>query len=108
MPSGNDPKSDLGPLISPASKERVCSLIESGKQQGAEVLLDGRDVIVPGYEKGNFVGTLTVRVVVVVVASGHSCEVIFGRSNVCWFRKICIPPMLVEGRRNCLSLHYCT
>lgn len=55
---GNDPKSDLGPLITPQAKERVCRLIESGKKEGAEVVLDGRDCVVPGYEKGNFVGAL--------------------------------------------------
>lgn len=53
---GNDPKSDIGPLISPAAKARVESLIESGVQQGAQLLLDGRGVKVPGFEKGNFVG----------------------------------------------------
>ena len=54
--SGNDPKSDLGPLITPQAKDRVCHLIESGEKDGAEVMLDGRDCVVPGYEKGNFVG----------------------------------------------------
>jgi len=35
----------------------VLSLIQSGIDAGAECLLDGRDVTVPGkYEKGNFVG----------------------------------------------------
>lgn len=30
--------------------------MQSGIDQGAEILLDGRNVKVPGYEKGNFVG----------------------------------------------------
>ncbi|XP_072031400.1 probable methylmalonate-semialdehyde/malonate-semialdehyde dehydrogenase [acylating], mitochondrial [Amphiura filiformis] len=54
--AGDQPGADLGPLISPASKDRVCELIQSGKDEGADLLLDGRDVQVPGYEKGNFVG----------------------------------------------------
>ena len=54
--TGKEPDADLGPLISPAAKERVLSLVESGVNEGAELLLDGRGVNVPGYEKGNFVG----------------------------------------------------
>lgn len=54
--AGKEPGTDLGPLISPAAKERVESLVESGVNEGAELLLDGRGVKVPGYEKGNFVG----------------------------------------------------
>lgn len=54
--AGMEPGADLGPLISPQSKKRVCDLIQSGIDQGAKVVLDGRDLVVPGYEKGNFVG----------------------------------------------------
>ena len=54
--SGMDPTTDVGPLITTASKERVESLIEQGIQHGAKCLLDGRGVSVPGFEKGNFVG----------------------------------------------------
>lgn len=53
---GHEPGADLGPLISPEAKQRVCDLVQSGIDQGAKPLLDGRDVKVPGYEKGNFVG----------------------------------------------------
>jgi malonate-semialdehyde dehydrogenase (acetylating)/methylmalonate-semialdehyde dehydrogenase len=54
--SGLDPSTDVGPLISKESKERVERLIEFGVQDGAKLLLDGRGVNVPGFEKGNFVG----------------------------------------------------
>lgn len=53
---GDQPGSDVGPLISKAAKQRVCSLIESGVKEGAALLLDGRNVKVKGYENGNFVG----------------------------------------------------
>jgi len=53
---GFDDDADVGPLISQAAKERVESLIQSGVDEGAELLVDGRGVQVPGYEKGNFVG----------------------------------------------------
>jgi len=54
--AGHEPDADLGPLISPQAKERVCRLVQSGVNEGAELILDGRDVTVPGYETGNFVG----------------------------------------------------
>ncbi|KAM3871361.1 LOW QUALITY PROTEIN: methylmalonate-semialdehyde/malonate-semialdehyde dehydrogenase [acylating], mitochondrial [Diretmus argenteus] len=49
-------QSNVGPLISPQAKERVCSLIQSGVDEGATLLLDGRSVKIKGYENGNFVG----------------------------------------------------
>lgn len=45
-----------GPLISPAAKERVETLIQSCADQGGKIALDGRGVKVDGYPKGNFVG----------------------------------------------------
>ena len=52
---GCDEKSDLGPLISAKAKERVCSLIQKGVQEGAKLLLDGREISLPSFEKGYFV-----------------------------------------------------
>jgi malonate-semialdehyde dehydrogenase (acetylating)/methylmalonate-semialdehyde dehydrogenase len=54
--AGTDRQADLGPLVSPAAKARVEGLIEQGVSEGAELLLDGRGVQVPGFERGNFVG----------------------------------------------------
>src|SRR5438270_5020430 len=45
----------MGPVISPQSKERVESLIGLGEKQGAKVLIDGRGSKIPKYESGNFV-----------------------------------------------------
>ena len=53
---GTDRSADLGPLVNPRAKQRVVGLIDSGVAQGATLLLDGRDCVVPGYEQGNFVG----------------------------------------------------
>lgn len=53
---GDQPGADLGPLISPQAKERVCQLIDSGAKEGASILLDGRNIRVKGFENGNFVG----------------------------------------------------
>lgn len=54
--AGHVPGADLGPVISPEAKKRICELVESGVKEGAQLLLDGRSIVVPGYEKGNFVG----------------------------------------------------
>ena len=54
--AGHEPNTDVGPVISTRAKARVIDLINSGIEQGAELLLDGREVRVPGYEQGNFVG----------------------------------------------------
>jgi malonate-semialdehyde dehydrogenase (acetylating)/methylmalonate-semialdehyde dehydrogenase len=53
---GTVPGTDVGPMISPAAKERAFDLIESGVQDGAELLLDGRSVKVDGYPNGNWLG----------------------------------------------------
>lgn len=54
--AGHEPNADVGPVISTRAKARVIDLINSGVEQGAKLLLDGRDVQVSGYEQGNFVG----------------------------------------------------
>ena len=38
MSVGHQPGADLGPVISPASKERICNLVQSGAEQGAKVM----------------------------------------------------------------------
>src|SRR6202030_2482695 len=53
--NGLDKDVQMGPVITPQSKERVESLIDLGEKQGAKVLLDGRNSKVPRHEKGNFV-----------------------------------------------------
>jgi len=35
--SGDQPGADLGPVISPEAKERVCDLVQSGVDEGASV-----------------------------------------------------------------------
>jgi malonate-semialdehyde dehydrogenase (acetylating) / methylmalonate-semialdehyde dehydrogenase len=45
----------MGPVITPASKQRIGTLIAQGTDEGAEPVLDGRDTSIRGYEQGNFV-----------------------------------------------------
>ncbi|HLS19302.1 MAG TPA: CoA-acylating methylmalonate-semialdehyde dehydrogenase [Paracoccaceae bacterium] len=47
---------DFGPLITPEARARVKGLIDSGVEQGAELVVDGRDFRLQGYENGNFIG----------------------------------------------------
>ncbi|WP_374592257.1 CoA-acylating methylmalonate-semialdehyde dehydrogenase [Aquabacterium sp.] len=54
--AGTEPGTDVGPVISPRAKERIERLIASGPPEGAELLLDGRGIRVPGFEAGNFIG----------------------------------------------------
>lgn len=52
-----DPSSNIGPLISKRSHERVMDLIQKGVDEGAELILDGRNPKVKsGYENGFYVG----------------------------------------------------
>ncbi|HEX3820484.1 MAG TPA: CoA-acylating methylmalonate-semialdehyde dehydrogenase [Candidatus Sulfotelmatobacter sp.] len=45
----------MGPVITPQSRERVEHLVGVGEKQGAKVLLDGRNAKVAKHESGNFV-----------------------------------------------------
>jgi malonate-semialdehyde dehydrogenase (acetylating) / methylmalonate-semialdehyde dehydrogenase len=54
---GFEPDADLGPLISRDAKARVERLIRESVEQGAKLVLDGRNPSVPEkYKNGNFVG----------------------------------------------------
>jgi len=54
--AGNVPGADVGPLISKEAKERVLRIIQTGIDQGAKLVLDGRKTIPSDYPNGNFVG----------------------------------------------------
>jgi len=51
-----DKRSDLGPVGSAAHMRFVTDWIARGVEQGAELVLDGRSVKVPGYENGYYIG----------------------------------------------------
>jgi len=54
--AGAEAGTDVGPVVSVAAKERILGLIASGEKEGATLALDGRNVDVPGYPQGNFIG----------------------------------------------------
>jgi malonate-semialdehyde dehydrogenase (acetylating)/methylmalonate-semialdehyde dehydrogenase len=51
-----DPKTELGPVVSAGHQKFVKDWITTGVAEGADLVLDGRDLAVPGFEKGFFVG----------------------------------------------------
>ncbi len=53
---GRQPDSEMGPVVTAAARDRIVSLIGTGSEQGAELLLDGRGLSVAGHEDGFFLG----------------------------------------------------
>ncbi|MGF1777816.1 CoA-acylating methylmalonate-semialdehyde dehydrogenase [Vibrio nomapromontoriensis] len=49
-------ENDMGPVISAPHKQKICDLVTNGVEQGASLLVDGRDLTISGYEQGYFVG----------------------------------------------------
>ena len=47
---------DYGPVVTQAAKENILNLVQSGIDQGAKLVVDGRDFSLQGYEDGFFVG----------------------------------------------------
>ncbi len=46
--AGHIADADLGPVISPEAKQKILELIQSGVKEGADLLLDGRNITVKG------------------------------------------------------------
>ncbi len=54
--NGADPKVTMGPVISAKHKDKVLSYIQAGADEGAKLLLDGRQHPMAKDSKGNFLG----------------------------------------------------
>ncbi|MDJ1174580.1 CoA-acylating methylmalonate-semialdehyde dehydrogenase [Roseofilum capinflatum] len=52
---GLDQGIQMGPVITQNSQQRIHGIIDRGTQEGAQLLVDGRNPSIPGYEKGYFV-----------------------------------------------------
>jgi len=78
---GFEPGADLGPVISPQSKERIEKLIDSAEAEGATILLDGRGFKPEKYPHGNWVAPT----IITNVKPHMKCytEEIFGPVLVC-------------------------
>ena len=53
---GDDPSTDMPPVITPEARDRVIRMTDEAEQAGATIVVDGRGLVVEGYENGNFVG----------------------------------------------------
>jgi len=51
-----DGDADMGPIVSAAALSKIKGLVDSGVEQGADLVVDGRDYSLQGYEDGFFMG----------------------------------------------------
>jgi malonate-semialdehyde dehydrogenase (acetylating) / methylmalonate-semialdehyde dehydrogenase len=54
--AGSGEAMDMGPLVTGAHRDKVKSYVDAGADAGATVVVDGRGLVVPGSEKGFFLG----------------------------------------------------
>lgn len=78
---GFEEGTDVGPVISPQSKERIEGLIASAEKEGATILLDGRGFKAEKYPNGNFIAPT----IISNVTTDMTCykQEIFGPVLVC-------------------------
>ncbi|GAA4381753.1 CoA-acylating methylmalonate-semialdehyde dehydrogenase [Paeniglutamicibacter cryotolerans] len=53
---GMDPDSDFGPVVAASAKARIEDYIQLGTDEGAELVIDGRGLSIPGHENGFWIG----------------------------------------------------
>ena len=53
---GTDADSEMGPLVSKVHLDKVRGYVDHGVSEGAELLMDGRDLKLQGYENGYYIG----------------------------------------------------
>jgi malonate-semialdehyde dehydrogenase (acetylating) / methylmalonate-semialdehyde dehydrogenase len=51
-----DPESEMGPVVTAEAKHKISGLIDRGVAEGAELVVDGRGLVLQGYENGYFLG----------------------------------------------------
>jgi malonate-semialdehyde dehydrogenase (acetylating)/methylmalonate-semialdehyde dehydrogenase len=76
-----DPTTEVGPVITPEAKSRIESIIQSASDEGADIVLDGRNVSVTDSPNGNFLAPT----IITGVTTKMRCytEEIFGPVLVC-------------------------
>ncbi|OYX93354.1 MAG: methylmalonate-semialdehyde dehydrogenase (CoA acylating), partial [Caulobacter sp. 35-67-4] len=52
----SDPAAHYGPVVSAAHRNKIADYIRIGVEEGAELVVDGRDFSLQGFEKGFFIG----------------------------------------------------
>jgi malonate-semialdehyde dehydrogenase (acetylating)/methylmalonate-semialdehyde dehydrogenase len=53
---GTADKADMGPLVTKEHLERVRGYVDLGVQEGADLVVDGRELRIKGYERGYYLG----------------------------------------------------
>ncbi|MBP8144789.1 MAG: CoA-acylating methylmalonate-semialdehyde dehydrogenase [Inhella sp.] len=53
---GLDPEAQMGPLVTRAHWQKVSAYVDLGVQEGAELVVDGRGLTVPGHPQGFWLG----------------------------------------------------
>lgn len=53
---GTDPDAEMGPLVTKQHLDKVRGYIDAGVDEGAKLIVDGRDFHRQGYEQGYFIG----------------------------------------------------
>ncbi|MDB5589646.1 CoA-acylating methylmalonate-semialdehyde dehydrogenase [Enterovirga sp.] len=51
-----DPSADFGPVVTRAALDKIKGYVETGIQEGAKLVVDGRDFRMQGYENGFYMG----------------------------------------------------
>lgn len=54
--AGTERGLDMGPLVTRAHLEKVSAYVGTGIEEGAKLVVDGRDLKIAGYEQGFFIG----------------------------------------------------
>ncbi len=54
--NGEDTTNDMGPLVTREHRDKVRSYVDLGVEEGADLVLDGRDLVVADHEDGFFLG----------------------------------------------------
>ncbi|MFC7157536.1 CoA-acylating methylmalonate-semialdehyde dehydrogenase [Halomarina halobia] len=73
---GLDEETDIGPVITPESRDRIDEMVDEAVAEGAELVLDERDFEHPEYPEGNFMGPVLLEGVTSEMAIAQ--EEIFG------------------------------
>lgn len=53
-------ETQMGPVVSKKSKQRILKFVEEAKNEGARILLDGREMRIEGYENGYYLGPMII------------------------------------------------
>lgn len=54
--NGTDPEAEMGPLVTKEHYDKVRSYVDLGVEEGADLVVDGRDFSLEGHEEGYFLG----------------------------------------------------